>query len=181
MRPARRAQVEIHICVALWGFTAILGKLISLGALPLVWWRVVIVVLALLALPRVRHGLFGMRRRLALAYAGVGVLVSLHWLSFYGAIKLANASVAAISLASAPIFLAFIEPWIVGRPFDLRELFWGAAAMPGVVLVVGGIPIRMRQGLGMGVVSAVLAALFGSMNKRLVSAADPLVITFIEL
>ena len=86
-----RAQLQIHFCVLLWGFTAILGKLITLPALPLVWWRMLLVVVALALVPRVWRGLRALPPRLALAYAGIGVLVALHWLTFYGAIKLANA------------------------------------------------------------------------------------------
>ncbi|HZU85117.1 MAG TPA: DMT family transporter [Polyangiaceae bacterium] len=186
MRPTTKAHLQIHVCVFLWGFTAILGKLITLPALALVWWRIVIVVPALLVLPRVRRRLFSMPPRVALACAGVGVLVTLHWLAFYAAIKMANASVAATCLATAPIFLAVVEPWIAGRRFEARELLWGAAAIPGVALVVGGVPVRMRLGLAVGVLAAVLSALFGALNKRLVMSADPagsdpLVVTLLEL
>ena len=88
MTDTRRAFLQIHFCVLLWGFTAILGKLITLPALPLVWWRMLLVVAALALLPRVWRGLRAMPRAAALAYAGIGVLVALHWLTFYGAIKL---------------------------------------------------------------------------------------------
>ena len=91
----RTAWLQIHLCVVLWGFTAILGKLISLPALPLVWWRMLLVVALLLLLPRVWRGLRAMSARLRWSYAGVGVLVALHWLTFYASIKLSNASVAA--------------------------------------------------------------------------------------
>ena len=90
-----RAQFQIHFCVLLWGFTAILGKMISLPALPLVWWRMLVVVGVIALLPRAWRGLRAMSPKLILSYAGIGVLVALHWLTFYGAIKLANASVAA--------------------------------------------------------------------------------------
>ena len=104
MTDTRRAFLQIHACVLLWGFTAILGKLITLSALPLVWWRMLIVVAALALFPRVWRGLRAMRGRLRLAYAGIGVLVSLHWLTFYGAIKLSNASVGATCMALATVF-----------------------------------------------------------------------------
>ena len=117
-----KAQLQVHFCVLLWGFTAILGKLITLRALQLVWWRMLLVVAALLLVPGVWRGLRRMPRRLLSAYAGIGVLVSLHWLTFYGAIKLANASVAATCIAIAPVFLSLIEPWIARRRFDARVL-----------------------------------------------------------
>jgi len=177
----RKALLQIHFCVLLWGVTAILGKLISLPALPLVWWRMLIVVVALMLVPRVWRGLRALSPRLALAYAGVGALVALHWLTFYGAIKLANASVAATCIAMAPAFTAVVEPWVARRPFQWRELAFGLAVLPGVALVAGGVPAGMRAGVAVGAASALLVALFGSFNKRLVDHADPLTVTAVEL
>lgn len=181
MQHVTKARLQIHFCVLLWGFTAILGKLITLPALSLVWWRMLLVTGALLLIPRVWRGLRAMTMRLRLAYAGIGVLVSLHWLTFYAAIKLANASVGATCIALGPAFLAFIEPWVARRRFDPRELMIAIAVVPGVAMVAGGVPGHMRLGIAVGVVSALFVALFGSLNKRLVEHGDPLTVTCIEL
>ena len=181
LTPATRAQLQIHFCVLLWGFTAILGKAITLAALPLVLWRMALVVGALALIPKVWRGLRGIPPRLALAYAGIGVLVALHWLTFYGAIKLANASVGATCIALATPMTALVEPWLTRRRFSLRELLLGVAVLPGVVLVVGGVPASMRLGIAIGTFSALLVALFGSLNKRLVEHADPFAVTALEL
>lgn len=181
MSPAAKAQWQIQFCVLLWGFTALIGKVITLRALPLVWWRMLFVAIALLAMPRVWRGLRTMPIKVMGAYAGIGVLVSLHWLTFYGAVKLANASVAATCIAIAPVFMALVEPWIAKRRFEPRELLIGIGVVPGVALVVGGIPLGMRLGLAVGVVSAIFVALFSSLNKRMVDHADPLTVTFVEL
>ena len=181
MQAVSKARLQIHFCVVLWGFTAILGKLITLPALPLVWWRMLLVTAALLLMPRVWRGLRAMRPRLRWAYAGIGVLVALHWLSFYAAIKLSNASVGATCIALGPVFLAFIEPWIAKRRFDPRELIIGIVVVPGVAMVVGGVPHDMRLGIAVGVLSALFVALFGSLNKRLVEHGDALTVTCIEL
>ena len=178
---AAKAQWQIHLCVLLWGFTAILGKLISLAALPMVWWRMLIVVAALALLPRTWRGLRAIPPRLAMAYAGIGMLVALHWLTFYGSIKLANASVGATCIAMATPMTALLEPWLARRRFSWRELALGIATLPGVALVVGGVPGDMRLGLAVGAVSALLVALFGSLNKRLVEHADALAVTALEL
>jgi drug/metabolite transporter (DMT)-like permease len=183
MRPhvPAKAHLQVHVCVLLWGFTAILGKLITLPALPLVWWRMLLVVVALALLPTVWRGLRTMPTRRRWAYAGIGALVALHWLTFYGAIKLANASVAATCIALAPVFTAVMEPWIAKRPFDLRELLFGLATLPGVALVVGGVPHQMRAGIAIGALSALLVAVFGSLNKRMVEGGEPLTVTALEL
>jgi drug/metabolite transporter (DMT)-like permease len=181
MTDHQRAFLQIHACVLLWGFTAILGKLITLPALPLVWWRMLLVVAALGLIPRVWRGLRAMAPKLMLSYAGIGVLVSLHWLTFYGAIKLSNASVGATCMALATVFTALIEPKLARRKFSRRELALGIAVLPGVALVVGGVPHGMRIGILVGTVSALFVACFGSLNKRLVEHADPLTVTAVEL
>ena len=181
MTPVRRALLQIHFCVVLWGFTAILGKLISLPALPLVWWRMLLVVSALALWPPLWRSLRAADARTLGTFATIGVVVALHWLTFYGAIKLANASVAATCMALGPVFLAVIEPWIARRAFDPSELVIGVLALPGVALVVGGTPSGMRAGIAVGAVSALLVAIFGSLNKRHVERADPVLVTWIEL
>ena len=181
MTDSRKAFLQIHFCVLLWGFTAILGKLITLPALPLTWWRMLIVVAALACVPRVWRGLRAMPARLRWAYAGIGVLVALHWLTFYGSIKLANASVGATCMALAPVFTALLAPKLAGRAFSRRELLLGIAVLPGVALVVGGVPVDMRLGIAVGALSALFVALFGSLNKRLVERADPMTMTALEL
>ncbi len=181
MTPTARAQWQIHVCVVLWGFTAIFGRLITLPALPLVVWRMMLATAALALVPRVWRGCRAMPPRLLACYAGIGVLVALHWLTFYASIKLANASVGATCMALAPVFLSVIEPLVTGRRFDARELLLGAAVVPGVAMVVGGIPEGMRAGVAIGTLSAFLVSIFGSLNKRFVGRDDPLAVTFVEL
>jgi drug/metabolite transporter (DMT)-like permease len=181
MNAERKALLQIHACVVLWGFTAILGKLISLPAAALVWWRMLIVAMALLLLPRVWRALRAMPPRLLAIYAGIGVVVALHWLTFYGAIKLANASVAATCMALGSVFAAVLEPKLTGRRMSWRELALGLAAIPGVALVVGGIDAGMRVGFAVGVVSAALTAVFTVMNKRWATRSDALAVTWVEM
>lgn len=181
MTDITKAWLQIHLCVVLWGFTAILGKLITLDALPLVLWRMGLVAATLLILPSVWRALCSMSARLLWAYAGIGVLVALHWLTFYGAIKLANASVAVTCIATVPVFLAIAEPVLAGRRFQPRELLLGLLALPGIFLVVGGTPDSMNAGIIMGIVSAMFVALFAGLNKRLVLRSEPLTVTAIEM
>jgi drug/metabolite transporter (DMT)-like permease len=181
MASSTRALVQIHLCVVLWGFTAILGKAITLPALPLVWWRMTLVAAALLFLRAFWRGIAALPPRLIATYLGIGIIVTMHWLTFYGAIKLANASVAATCMAFAPLFIAFLEPLFVGRGLDARELVFGLAVIPGVALVVGGTPAQMRTGLAVGILSALLAAIFGMLNKRYIEHGGALAVTGLEM
>ena len=181
MNPHRRALIELHICVVLWGFTAILGKLITLSALQLVWWRMLLVTLALACFPRVWRALRTIAPRQMLAFAGIGGVVAVHWLTFYGSVKLANASVAATCMALAPVVTALIEPAITGARFERHNLLLGILVIPGVALVVGGIPESMHLGFWVGVASAALAAVYTALNKRFLGHHDAMAVTWIEL
>jgi len=181
MQAQTKAWIQIHFCVLLWGFTAILGKLISISALPLVLWRMALVATVLLMLPVIWRALRALSLRLLIAYLGIGVLVALHWLTFYGAIKLANASVAVTCIATVPIFLSVLEPILTGRSFRLRELMLGMMVLPGIALLVGGTPDEMNTGIVVGLISALFVAFFASLNKRLVLRADALTVTALEM
>jgi len=181
MKPSTRALFQIHFCVVLWGFTAILGKAITLSALPLVWWRMLLVTGALTVVPKFWKGLAEMSARAAATYLGIGLVVAVHWLTFYGSIKLSNASVAATCMAFTSLFIAFLEPFLTRRSFDPREVFFGLAIIPGVALLVGGTPAEMRTGLAVGVLSAFLLAIFGILNKRFIERGAALTITGLEM
>jgi len=104
-----------------------------------------------------------MGRRQALIFAGLGCIVALHWVTFYGAIKLANASVGLICMATTSF-------WIVGRKFLWYELLLGALILPGIWLIVEGVDASMTPGILVGLTSALLVAIF-----------NPLRITFVEM
>src|SRR5690606_1899492 len=137
-----------------------------------VWWRMALVSAAVMLVPSFWGPLRRLPPRLLAIYAGIGVLVALHWVTFYLSVKLANASVAALCMALIPVFIAFSEPLLVTRRFDIRELGFGLLALPGVALVIGGMPSGMYLGFAIGVLAAALAALFGTLNKRFSGAAS---------
>lgn len=173
-------RLLIHFSVILWGFTAILGRLITLPALPLVWWRMVAVSVVLLAIPRVWAQLRLMSGRLKGAYCAAGSLLALHWLTFYGSVKLANASVAATCLALTTVLLALVEPVANRRRPNQPEVLLAVVVTPSVGLVIGAAPDDMGDGVILGAVSAVLLAALGVLNKYLVSYANPVPMTALE-
>lgn len=176
-----RAYLELHLAVFLWGFTAILGDLISLNAVTLVWWRVLLTSISLLAFVRLGSLIREMGRQQLLRFAGLGCIVAFHWVTFYGAIKLANASVGLICMATTSLFSSIVEPLITGRKFLWYELLLGAFILPGIWLIVEGVDASMTPGILVGLLSALLVAIFTSFNKKYVDKADPLRITFVEL
>jgi drug/metabolite transporter (DMT)-like permease len=141
----------------------------------------VLVAAALLLVRRFWIGLALLPGRLVAIYAGIGVLVALHWLTFYGSIKLSNASVAATCMALTPVFIALVEPFIAGRKFEARELLLGIAVIPGILLVVGATPSAMHLGIAVGSLSALFVAFFGSLNKRFIASSDALSVTGVEM
>lgn len=177
----KRAYLELHLAVMLWGFTAILGDLIQLSALVLVWWRVLITSLSLIFFVRVGHLIRDIGWAQLLRFAGIGVLTGLHWICFYGAIKLANASVALICMATTSFFTSLLEPFIMRQPVRWLDILLGLLIIPGMALVVSGTAESMNIGIVVGLVSAFLAATFGTLNKKYIGKSDPLRITFLEL
>lgn len=181
MTAAQKAYLQLHLAVLLFGLTAILGKMIQLSALVLVWWRVLITSLSLMLLINVFKLLKTLPRRQLLILVGIGTIVGLHWLAFYGAIKLSNSSVGVLAMGSTSLFSAILEPLILKKKFNALELGLGLLIIPGMALVVNGIDFSMVDGLIVGVIAALLAALFAILNKSQVANLDAMSITFVEL
>ncbi|MEM1321991.1 MAG: EamA family transporter [Bacteroidota bacterium] len=181
MKPTQRAYFELHFAVLLFGFTAILGDLIQLSALVLVWWRVLITCISLLFLIQFGRKLRSIPRRLVVQYMGIGLLVALHWICFFGAVKYANASICLVCMATTSSFTALLEPLLLRQPIKKYELLLGLIIIPAMALIVNTTELEMMMGIWVGLLSALLAALFAIFNKKLVDKADPMSITFLEL
>lgn len=181
MNKKLRSYIELHIAVLLFGLTAILGDLISISALSLVWWRVLLTSFSLLFLIRFGRNLVRLGFKLVCIYAFIGILVALHWLSFYGAIKYSNASIVLAAMATASLFTSFVEPFITKRRVSKLEVFLGLLIIPPMLMIAQNIEITMQKGLWLGLISAFLASVFSSLNKKYINKASPLEISFIEI
>lgn len=179
--PVTRAYLDLHLCVFLWGFTAILGKLISIAALSLVWWRVGLTCLSLIFMKNLRSNIKEIPRAKLLTYMLIGIFVCSHWVLFYASIKASNASVGVLCMAITPIFTAFMEPFFFKRRILLVEIILSVLVVPGMYLVTQNISSSMYLGLLFGLGSAFMASLFSILNKRYIKNADPISITFLEL
>ncbi|HSC38582.1 MAG TPA: DMT family transporter, partial [Chitinophagaceae bacterium] len=158
--------VQLHIAVFLAGFTGILGRLITLNEGLLVWYRLLITAATMWLV-------FSLRKRIQpisaidkLRITGVGFIAALHWVSFYGAIKYANVSVALVCFSSVGFFTALFEPLLLRRPFAPVELGLGLLAMAGIYIIFQ-FDARYKTGIAIGVVSAMLGAVFPILNRQL--------------
>lgn len=176
-----RAYIELHLAVFLWGFTAILGDLIELSALALVWWRVLITSISVVFLLRNRFSIKHLPRKNIGQFALVGVLTALHWLTFYGAIKLSNASITLVCMATCAFFTSLIEPLILRKRMNWSEILIGFLIIPGMALIVQNVDVKMHTGIVVGLLSSLLAAVFSTLNKKWIDNAEPLPITLIEM
>ncbi len=177
-----RAYLELHIAVLLYGLTAVLGEMLSLSALPLVWWRVGLASLCFAPLVWLaRRKRFSPPRSTYLALAGIGCIIALHWITFYGAVKLANASVALICFASTSLLTSLIEPVLLKKRFDWLDIGLGALVIPGMALIIGIVDTKYYLGIGVGLLSALLAAVFSTLNKRYVSQVQPVDMSAIQM
>ncbi len=182
MNPRSKAFLSLHIAIVFYGFTAILGDLISLSPLPLVWWRLLLAVLAFLPLLIFRNvfqwSKFRMVRRSLIL---VSIFLALHWVTFFASVKLANASIGVLCLATTSFMTSIIEPVITRRPFRILELIFGLLILPGMLLVVSSVDASMYLGIAFGLVSALMAAIFTTYNKSIVGKGSTLFFTFLEL
>ena len=170
----------LHGVVVIFGFTGILGKLISIDAEPLVFWRVTLgggtTALFLLVMKRWHKWTW---RGLATASI-VGWIVAAHWVTFFASIKASSVGLALTMLATAPLFVGLVEPLVFGRRVVLRELAVAVMVFLGIALVFDAEQDKVR-GIVLGLSSAVLAAVFSTLNGVLVRRHDPVNLSAVEL
>jgi drug/metabolite transporter (DMT)-like permease len=156
--------------------------LIELPALTMVWWRIFITCSALMVYGNIFSRLKKIPRKIKLQLLGIGFIVATHWLAFFGAVKLANASVALVMFSTTSFLSALLEPLLTRQPIKWYEVALGIIIVPAMIFVVNGLPATMILGVLVGLVSAFLAVLFSILNKKMMAKMDdPLSITFLNL
>lgn len=176
-----KAYLQMHIATFLWGLTAILGKMISIGEFPLVWYRVFFVSICMLLLPGLLKQLKQLNRKTILLLSGIGILLSLHWVAWYGSIKYANASVAVSCIASVSLFVSILEPILNRTAFDKSNIILGIMVIPGILLINQSLELQYKFGFLLGILAAFLAAVFAVLNKRYTQNIAPNTITFVQM
>lgn len=180
MHSRRNALLLLHLTVFIWGFTGIFGKLIQQGTLHLVYTRCIIAAAGLaLAAWWMRRTLSPRTPELAM-YVLTGVLITGHWITFYGAIKISTASIAAACLSTSTVFTALLEPLWFKRRVRAYEVILGIIVV-GALLLLFGLETTYRMGIAVAVLSALLSAWFNIINARLVQRDDAVRISFYEI
>lgn len=170
----------MHSAIFLWGFTGILGKLITLNEGLLVWYRVLISGIIMWAIAGNRNEILRLPLREILKIFGVGFVVMLHWVTFYGAIKVSSVSVALICLSSIALFTSFFEPLISRTKFDFTEIFFAALCVAGIYTIYHT-DNSTATGIVIALFSSMMSALFTVLNKGLTSKHNPYTISSGEL
>ncbi|HSV10320.1 MAG TPA: EamA family transporter [Hanamia sp.] len=176
----KKAFLQLHFAVILAGFTAILGKLITLNEGLLTAYRMLLTVVILATILFFRKQLKKLSWKNTLTLFGVGAIISLHWVSFYGSIKYSNVSVSVTCLSTIGFFTSLFEPLIRRRRVDFVEVFLGMLAIAGVYLIFNFYP-EYKTGIIFGIISAMLACLFPILNKTLLNKFSPNTVTLYEM
>ncbi|MCK9481689.1 MAG: DMT family transporter [Bacteroidia bacterium] len=185
---SKNPYIALHTSVFLFGFTPILGKLLSLNAYSLVWWRMCIASLIFLVFPKFFEQLKSLNRKQLILFIGIGFLVALHWITFYGSIKVANsASLTLACFGLTATFTSFLEPFINRQKVILSDIVLGLLAFGGILFIFlssahTSIPAeKFSIALGLGIFSSSIAAFFSSLNAKFIKSAQPVPVTFVEL
>ena len=173
-------QLHLHFIVFIWGFTAILGALISIDAVPLVWYRVLLASAALYLVLRIRKVRLNENWADLLKLAIGGLIVALHWVTFFHAIKISTVSTTLVSLSSSAFFVVLIKPFFERKKFQWYELFLALVAIVGFVVIFRSETVY-TEGILVALASAFLVALFAVMNSRFIQKYSGSKIAFYEL
>ena len=176
----KKAFIQLHIAVFLAGFTAILGKLITLEAGILVWYRMLITFITLGVILIISKKLVRLPLKDSFRLFGVGTIVALHWVAFYASVKFSNVSISLTCLSAIGFFTAIIEPLIQNRRIDLYEILLGLFAIAGIYLIFDFHP-QYKTGIIFGLIAALLASIFPVLNKNLLTEFSPRTVTFYEM
>lgn len=176
----KKALVQLHTAVFLWGFTGVLGRAITLHSTMLVWWRLLITMVSLWVLYLAQGKLSRIDKKAGVWIAFLGTVQALHWVTFYASIKLANVTIALTCLSTTALIASLIEPLVMKRRFDPVEIFLGLFAIAGI-LIIYETHLNFSTGILVGLLSAVLTVLVSVMNKKIVDRHKPEDITLYQL
>ena len=186
-------NLHLHLIVFIWGFTAILGKLISLDALPLVWWRMSLAVVLIFGYIYYRKSSFKIARKDIILLIVSGLVIALHWITFFKAIKVSNISITLACLSTGAFFTSILEQIFYKRKMDWYEIVFGLIVLIGLYFVIESSEPNFIQksinsnvsgtmhGVLLALTSAFLSASFSIINGKFAQRIDATIVSFYEL
>ncbi len=172
--------LHLHFLVFIWGFTAILGALISIDAIPLVWYRMLLAAIIVFIYFLIIKKPFRISLQAMLKFLLGGILIALHWIFFFSAIKIANVSIALVAMSTGALFTSLIEPFFFKRKLILLELLFGLIVISGLYLIFS-VENEYSLGIFYALIAAFLSALFTVLNGLFIKQYDAEVISFYQL
>jgi len=171
---------HLHFIVFIWGFTAILGELISIEALPLVWYRMLLATGFVYAYVLYRKISLKISPKLFFTLFFAGTIIALHWITFFAAIKVSNVSITLATLSTGAFFTSILEPIFYKRKLIWYEVFFGVLIILGLYIIfkVEGDYIL---GIMYALCSSFLSAIFSLINGKIAQQNNPTIVSFYEL
>ncbi len=171
---------SLHLMVIILGLTGVFGKLISLSAIHLVWYRMGIAFVSIAIFLAFKKQLFSISKKDFFGILGVGALVTFHWLCFFESIKVSTVSVAVVCLATSSLFSALIEPFFFKKKFLFYEVIMSVLVVLALAFIMGT-ETKYFWGYFYGIIAALLATLFTLFNAKYINKVEAAKITMIEM
>ena len=171
---------HLHFIVFIWGFTAVLGDLITIEAVPLVWHRMLLGSLFVLIYIIYNKGVLKISLRSLIKFAFVGLIIALHWLAFFSAVKVSNVSITLAMMSTGAFFASFLEPVFFKRKIISYEVVFGLIVIIGLYIIFK-VESEYLSGILLALLASFLGALFSIFNGMLVKSNNASVISFYEL
>jgi drug/metabolite transporter (DMT)-like permease len=175
-----KSYLHLHVIVFIWGFTAILGKLISLEALDLVWYRMLFASVIMTFVVLFNKEKVKVPFNVLVGFIVSGIIIAAHWLTFYQAIKVSNVSITLVCLSTGAFFASILEPIFHKRKVIWYELLFGIIVVVGLGIIFN-VETKYTTGIYLAVTSAFLSALFSVINGKYAKEYDPNIISLYEL
>ncbi len=172
--------IILHLTVFIWGFTGILGALISISSVQLVWYRVLIASLTLFIYFLITKKNINVSRSLFLKFFFTGSIVAAHWIFFFYAIKVSTVSVALICISSITLFTSILEPLVKKQRLSKADILIGFVIILGISLIFK-FETQYTTGIIFGLITALAASIFSTINSTFVQKNEPSIIGFYEL
>jgi len=176
----RSDYFKLHFIVFLWGFSAILGKLVTIPAVEMIFYRAILAALGLALVIIATKGSFAVTRTQLLKLLLIGSIVALHWLAFFGSARVSNVSVSLVGFATNSLWAALLEPWFNRTRIKKFELMLGLVVLSGLYIIFS-FDFQYKLGLLFGIAAGFTSALFSVFNAKMVQRIPAFTITFYEM